>query len=268
MSKYKFTIITVCYNAEKFIAETIKSVLSQTYADYQYIIKDGMSCDKTMEIVHGLTADDNRVMMIQDNDKGIYDAMNIAVSQAEGEYVIFLNAGDTFCDADVLNGVASGINEQVADVYYGNMVQIEILSSSKKYSERIYGQNSVNKLQYAIGRCICHQTMFAKRKLFMEKLFDINLRVCADREWQMYFLGKGYAFQYLPITVSKVLTDGYSKGHENDLEKEARICVSKYCKYYLWIYDGIMCLKRNVVLRKILQKIDALSVIKELENDE
>ena len=98
----KFSIITVCYNAEKYIRSTILSVLQQEYKNYQYIIKDGKSSDSTMEIIHELLDGNDRVKIISERDLGIYDAMNEAAELAEGEYVLFLNAGDSFCDGTVL----------------------------------------------------------------------------------------------------------------------------------------------------------------------
>lgn len=254
MSKYKFTIITVCYNAEKFIAETIKSVLSQTYADYQYIIKDGMSCDKTMEIVHGLTASDNRVMMIQDNDRGIYDAMNIAISQAEGEYVLFLNAGDKFANANVLQHVSDYMLHSGADILYGDVSEVyEDGQYLRKYTEK----NS-KMWYYSLGACLCHQTMFCRRNMFQEKLFNLQYKVCADRDWQMYHLKNGRTAKPLNFQVAEVLADGFSKEHIDDLIKEIDCCVKQYCGAWYQLYKLIMFCKKNKFICSLIQKTEKL----------
>ena len=248
--------------------ETIKSVLSQTYQNFEYVIKDGVSSDRTVDIARRLTDGDNRAMIIQGKDTGIYDAMNIAVLQASGEYVLFLNAGDKFCDENVLSEIAKRMHDKSADVYYGNMIQVDIVDGSRKKTKRIYNQNSVKWLQYAIGRCICHQVIFARKELLLEKVFDIKLSVCADREWQMCCLKKGYCCMHFLIVVSEVLADGYSKNNEHVLEKEVRICIWKHCRNYLFLYDSIMFLKKNLWVKKILQKLDELSAVKKLGKDE
>ena len=138
MSKCKFTIITVCYNAEKYIEDTIDSVLTQTYENFEYIIKDGQSSDGTMDIVHRLTDGDNRVMIIQGKDQGIYDAMNTAVLQASGEYILFLNAGDAFADSLVLSKTVEYMTTQKADIYYGDVIEV----SNERRSLRIYTERN------------------------------------------------------------------------------------------------------------------------------
>ncbi len=265
MSKCKFTIITVCYNAKEHIATTVQSVLSQSYENFEYIIKDGQSCDGTMDIVHNLTDSDNRVMIIQGKDQGIYDAMNTAVLQSSGEYILFLNAGDILHQDSSLEEIAGIINRENADVYYGNIYQVTYKDNMAERFERVYSQNSIKKVQFAIGRCICHQAIFARKELFLDKKFDTRFKVCADREWQLYHLSRGHKFLYLPIVVSDVLVDGYSMRHVDELEKEVLICVQKYCKQYLWIYNSIMFFKKSVFLKKILQRLDSLSATRKKE---
>lgn len=259
MSKYKFTIITVCYNAEKFIEKTIKSVLKQTYEEFEYIIKDGNSTDETMRVVCGLAGKNNRVKLIQGKDSGIYDAMNVAVKEASGEYILFLNAGDILYADTILEELSREICSPDIGIYYGNIVQIEGQGNEIVRTERIYDKNSIKKVQYAIGRCLCHQAMFSKRNLFEQKMFDLKYQVCADREWQLYHLTNGCKAKYLPITVSEVLVEGYSKSHVSELEEEVKQCVYMYCKEYAWVYNIIMLLKRNRLISLGLKKVDSLS---------
>ena len=102
----KVSIITVSYNAEKMISETILSVLSQTYCDYEYIFIDGNSSDKTVEVIgkykqcfEGKNVD---YLLISEPDKGIYDAMNKGTALAKGEWILMLNAGDMLAHERVL----------------------------------------------------------------------------------------------------------------------------------------------------------------------
>lgn len=142
MRRLKFSIITVCYNAENHIEKTIKSVLGQDFADFEYIIVDGKSTDKTCEIIEKYaqdltearrgadaenvavtenttagnktawnTTDGNKISYISEKDDGLYDAMNKGFAMAAGDYIQFLNAGDELFAPDTLSKVAKKIDE-------------------------------------------------------------------------------------------------------------------------------------------------------------
>lgn len=254
MSKCKFTIITVCFNAEEYIEDTIQSVLSQTYNDYEYIIKDGQSHDETMDIVHRLTDNNNRVIIIQGKDRGIYDAMNIAVSSAEGDYVLFLNAGDRFADENVLRKTAGVMEANEADILYGDVIEI---SKTGSFLRKYTGKNC-KMWYYALGACLCHQAMFCKKELFQKKLFDLNYAVCADREWQMCHIKKGAVANAMGFAIAEVMTDGFSKEHVEELEEEVRRCVKKYCGAWYFMYRMICFCKKNRFLYHIIQKTEQI----------
>lgn len=254
MSRCKFTIITVCYNAECHIEETIKSVLSQSYREFEYIIKDGQSADRTMELAHSLTDKDNRAIIIQGKDKGIYDAMNIAVSQAVGEYILFLNAGDKFVDEHVLQKVSDYILQEDIDILYGDVIEV----GQERSRLRTYTEKNCKMWYYSLGACLCHQAMFCKRKLFREKLFNLQYKVCADREWQMYHLKKGAKAKPLKLAVAEVLVEGFSTAHVTDLEKETYRCVKNYCGGWSLVYRLLFFLKKNKILYSIIQKTEKM----------
>lgn len=243
MKRYKFTIITVCYNAEKYITNTIKSLLQQKFLDYEYIIKDGGSSDRTMEYIYMLTSSMKNVHIISEKDNGIYDAMNIAINMANGDYVYFLNAGDCFIDNAILEKTAKFIGKKNFDVVYGNVALI----NQSNYCIKKYGKIYSRKIFYLSGDCICHQAMFAKRALFERKQFDIKYKVCADKEWQLYFLSQNVEFVPMYFEIAEVLIDGFSKDHRSDFEKETCECLEKYCKPNQWIYQLILKLKKNKI---------------------
>lgn len=117
----KISIITVCYNSEKTIARTIASVQCQNYKNYEHLIIDGLSKDKTLSIVEENA--DRQTKYFCERDNGIYDAMNKGLTKCSGDYVIFLNSDDEFKDSDVLND----INEQMiknVDIILSNVQQV------------------------------------------------------------------------------------------------------------------------------------------------
>lgn len=259
MDKYKFTIITVCYNAEQYIEKTIKSVLSQQCNDYEYIIKDGKSTDNTMKIVYAMIPDSDRFKIISEPDEGIYDAMNFCVRRAKGEYIYFLNAGDYFVNNFVLRDTKSFLSQNVVDIAYGNIVQVY---AKGKESFRRYGKICAKKLYFLSGDCICHQSMFVKRVLFEEKEFDLNYKVCADREWQLYFIDNKKLFIPMSFEVAAVLVDGFSANHLKDFESESIQCVEKYCKNLAWIYKCINRMKYNTFCVKMLRAIGNICFVR------
>lgn len=248
----KYTIITVCYNAENTIERTIRSLLNQTFSDYEYIIKDGGSTDKTLDIINSLVAESEAVHIVSEPDQGIYDAMNTALDIAQGEYIYFLNAGDVLSDDKVLDSVHQALMEKKADIVYGNVVQV----SGEKHVLRKYGHSCAQKVYFLTGDCICHQAMFAARELFGERQFDISYHVCADKEWQLYQITQKKVFEPLDFTVAEILTDGFSLSHLEEFENESMQCVRIYVRYGLWIYKLITMMKHNTSLVKILRKIE------------
>lgn len=250
-----FTIITVCYNAEDCIVKTIQSLLMQTYRNYEYIIQDGQSKDGTLEIINSVVENNSQVVLESKKDKGIYDAMNQAIRKAKGDYVFFLNAGDCLSDAKVLDRVNCFLkNHREVDVCYGNILFVD----EKSMYERKYGNIARRKFFFLTGDCICHQAMFSRNSLFKQKQFDINYKVCADKEWELYLLTRGYRFKPMKITVAAVLTDGYSRNHIKEFEKESLECLHKYCSEIIWIYYIVIWLKKNPMSVWILRKIEKL----------
>lgn len=122
VTMFQFTVITICLNAEENINDTIRSVLGQTCTDFEYIIKDGLSKDKTVEIAQSYNSAflerGISYRIISQADQGIYDAMNQAVQEAQGEWVLYMNAGDIMANASVLEQVKESSCMDEADVMY------------------------------------------------------------------------------------------------------------------------------------------------------
>jgi glycosyltransferase involved in cell wall biosynthesis len=120
----KFSIITVTYNAEKVLEDTIQSVISQTYHHIEYIIVDGASKDGTLSIINRYRSRIHTV--VSEPDKGLYDAMNKGIALASGDYLCFLNAGDCFHEDDTLQQMVHTINgNELPDILYGETAIVD-----------------------------------------------------------------------------------------------------------------------------------------------
>ena len=183
----KFTVITVCRNAEKGIAGTVKSVVGQTYRNIEYIICDGESTDHTVKIINDWQRKSGGVIhLFREKDFGVYNAMNRGISRASGDYIIFMNVGDTFYDEDVLTKAAQKIEEtgEREAVYYGIAHLINSYRNEKfiEYKKPFCGMID----RVLLGEMPCHQSMIANKKYLREHYFNESYKYRADFEWIVY----------------------------------------------------------------------------------
>jgi len=172
----KFSVITVCRNAEKDIAATIESVLSQQGVEIEYLIIDGQSTDRTMSIVSGYKK--RLAKVVSEPDQGIYDAMNKGARLAQGDVLLFLNAGDRLTDAATLQAVAATFGDARTELVYGDVNQID--SDGDRSVVRF---DHVNRW-FLADTTICHQSTFVSRRLF-ERVGPYNTayKIAADYDW-------------------------------------------------------------------------------------
>lgn len=220
--KIKFSIVTVCYNPGDKLAETIKTALQQEYDNFEIIIKDGMSKDNSLE---GIPKDE-RITVLQTPDKGIYDAMNQAVEHISGEYVYFLNCGDSFYDTQVLKHVAACIEENPgAGIYYGD---------TYKESTASYVPMPGKITAFTCYRNIpCHQACFYGAELFAERGYDLHYRIRADYEHFLWcFFKKGVTPIHTGLTIANYEGGGFSESKENQKQdrREHKEIVERYMK--------------------------------------
>ena len=209
----KYSIVLVCLNAGERLKETVESIVGQTYQNYEVIIKDGGSTDGSLAYIKEQVKK-GKIHIYEQKDHGIYDAMNQAVSYVTGDYVLFLNAGDSFYDADVLEKITHGIKEKEQingskpDIVYGNMYH-------KALQTVIYPSPVIN--DFACYRNVpCHQTCFYAKRLFEKRGYDISYNVRADYEHFLWCFYEAKAdIQYLPIMTASYEGGGYSETKEN-----------------------------------------------------
>lgn len=190
----KISVVTVCYNAETSIEETIKSVLAQTYTDIEYIVIDGASTDNTMGVINRFSHC-NYLRIVSEPDNGLYNAMNKAIRMAQGDYIIFLNSGDVFCDKGVLLDIAPYLS---TDIVYGNVRR-------KKYNgdviEKYPGKRRVLWLLLQ-GKMVSHQVIFTRTEIMRKYGFDESYTITADFDFLTRAVRDRCSLQYVDRDVS------------------------------------------------------------------
>lgn len=208
-AKLKISVITVCYNSEATIRDTIESVLSQTYRDIEYIIIDGASTDGTMGIVNEYL--DKLGKVSSESDKGLWDAMNKGIQMSTGEYICFINSDDFFSGPQVISDLANHVTKSNADAVFG-YVDIVDKNELEKVVRR-YRISRCSKWTFRLGMMPAHPGFLARRDLF-ESLGGFRLDsndVAPDFELMLRFLTKGNMRAALwPHVIVKMRNEGAS----------------------------------------------------------
>lgn len=170
----KISVITVTYNAESLIRDTILSVLEQKYPNLEFIAIDGKSEDRTMQIIGEYR--DNISCIISEKDKGIYDAMNKGIDRATGDIAIFMNAGDKFISNEVLNS----INRFVVNLHQDYTVIFGSTMIHYPFGTYVVKPDRPNKLLQCMP--FCHQSIFVKTELLKKFKFNPQLKIAGDHE--------------------------------------------------------------------------------------
>ena len=218
----KFSIITVTYNAEKVLEDTIQSVIFQTYRNVEYIIVDGASKDHTLEIVNKYHNRINKV--ISEPDKGLYDAMNKGIQLASGDYLCFLNAGDKFHDSETLQKIVHTLKgQELPDVIYGETAIVDE-EGHFLHMRRLSTPAHLNWKSFKQGMLVCHQAFFVNRELAINHLYDLQYRFSADFDWCIRIMKKAKCLHNTRLTLIDYLNEGMTtKNHKASLKE--RFCI-------------------------------------------
>ncbi len=220
-----FSIITICYNAEKTIGQTLRSVTSQHYDRIEYIIIDGASKDKTLDVIAPFKS--RIACLISEPDKGIYDAMNKGLEKATGDYVWFMNAGDTFYADYTLEEVVAGIQgEKLPDILYGETAIMDA-SGTIVGARRLKAPEVLTWKSFRQGMLVCHQSFVARRAI--AEPYDLRYRYSADVDWCIRCMKKADTIQNTHLILSSYLDEGATTAHRKASLKER---FSIMCRYY------------------------------------
>ncbi len=230
-----FSIITVCLNAGNGLNLSIKSVLKQTFQDYEIIVKDGYSTDGSYEQV----PNDKRIVKVQKKDFGIYDAMNQALDYARGKYVLMLNAADLFYDETVLHSFYN----LIVSNDYPELVYCDYMTTGLG----VYVQ-SPPKLtnRFLFRTMLCHQVCMIKRECY-DRLngFDTNLKVLADWDFLVRLsMLSGFKYKHIQKLGIIYSSGGFSHQNKQLAIKEGKIVRKRHFSdsYYLYNFFRLITL--------------------------
>ncbi len=206
----KISIITVCRNAENTIDRTLRSVAEQTWPHIEYIIVDGKSQDRTLEIVDRYRS--KLALVISEPDRGIYDAMNKGVKAATGDYLLFLNADDHLICETAIENICGALNENPkADIVYGNVL----------IYDRTTGKGGIwnpgrTSLAHLYRSTIPHPATFFKREVFSTVgLYNTDHQISSDYELILKAFKAGCRFKHADLLVSVFNQGGLSTALES-----------------------------------------------------
>ncbi len=202
----KISIITIAYNSEETIEDTILSVINQTYQDLEYIIIDGGSTDSTLAIINKYKNKINTI--VSEPDKGIYDAMNKGVRIASGELVGILNSDDFYANNHVIENIAKNIKDY--DSIYADLVYVDRKDTNKII--RYWKSGAYKKDAFLKGWMPPHPTFFVRKKIYDKYgVYNLSLKSAADYELMLRVLHKeNISTTYYPETITKMRVGGQS----------------------------------------------------------
>lgn len=259
------SIITINYNNAIGLEKTMRSVLSQTYAEFEYVVIDGGSDDGSVNVIKSFEDSfGDRLHWVSESDKGIYNAMNKGIRKAVGDYLEFLNSGDCLIDDKVVEKMIDGLKTNgYPSIIYGNM--LKSMPDGRALRDRSFAGADIT-LQGMYHGCLNHSPAYIKRSLFDRYgLYDESLRICSDWKWYITSIVLGEERpKYVNVDVTLFDMTGISETNKELLEAE-RISLlqemiptgilTDYDKWYSSV-DMIKRLKKYPVVFKVVRFLE------------
>ncbi len=231
----EFTIITCTYNAASVLCRTLDSVRLQTGVRVEHIIIDGASSDGTMDIVedYARKAGGHEVKFTSEPDRGLYDAMNKGLQRATGDYLLFLNAGDTLPAPDTLLTVASAVDgTRRPAVIYGDTDIVDLDGRFLRH-RRLAPPEHLSWRSFRRGMLVCHQAFYVRRDIAQSELYNLSYRYSADVDWCIRVMRRAAAehlsLTYVHAVVAHYLDGGMSvANHRASLKERFHVMCTHY----------------------------------------
>ncbi|MBP3227190.1 MAG: glycosyltransferase [Bacteroidaceae bacterium] len=237
----KITVATVTYNAAALIARTIESVERQDYPHVEHLVIDGNSTDDTLAQIHryqernSVAPVPHEVACLSEPDEGLYDAMNKALREATGDYILFLNAGDTLHDAHTLSSLAAVAEAapQPPAVVYGDTDLYDLRGRFVRH-RRLAPPPTLTWKSFRQGMLVCHQAFCARLDLARLTPYDLRYRFSADFDWCIRIMRQA-ARHRLPLLPAGTVVAHYlddegttKKNHQASLRERFHIMARHY----------------------------------------
>lgn len=244
----KITVITCTYNAGNELQRTVDSVSAQTYPNVEHLIIDGLSKDETLNIANEYKSKEEKednsheVIIFSELDKGLYDAMNKGLLTATGDYLVYLNAGDTFPLANTLETVANSIGEDepLPAVLYGDT---DIVDDEGRFlrHRRLSPPEHLTWRSFKQGMQVCHQAFYARTDIARRNPYDLNYKFSADVDWCIRIMKdadrQNLTLRNVHEVIANYLDGGMTvKNHRASLKERFHIM----CKHYGWLSTIMM----------------------------
>ena len=243
----KITVVTVTYNAEQTLERTLQSVASQTYPRVEHLIVDGLSVDGTLSLIQEYAEDNSvcdtphEIQFIREPDSGLYDAMNKAIDNANGDYLVFLNAGDKFHSDDTLERVVETVSSVHGNefdeaiwpaVLYG---ETDIVDDNGVFlrHRRLQAPEVLSWRSFLSGMLVCHQSFYVRTDMARQFHYNLRYRFSGDFDWCIRIMKDAQQQGQSLFITGRVLTDYLSEGmttmnHRKSLLERFRIM----CRHY------------------------------------
>lgn len=252
-----FTLITVTYNAEATLERTLQSVAQQTYPHIEHLIIDGASKDHTVEIARRYP----HCTVVSEPDRGLYDAMNKGIRLATGDYLCFLNAGDTLHSPDTLahiakaaadqactDGIAANRTDGELAVLYGDTHIVDLQGRFLR-NRRLTPPEHLTWRSFRHGMLVCHQAFYIRRSIALP--YDLSYRFSADFDWCIRCMQEGERRGMHNIYIKEPLADYLAEGmttanHKASLKE--RFCImAKHYGLLPTIFQHIYFIFRAII---------------------
>lgn len=204
----KLSIITINYNNAQGLRGTIKSIISQNFKNFEYIVIDGNSSDSSKDVIEKYA--DKIDYWVSEPDLGIYNAMNKGIRQAKGEYLLFLNSGDYLKDSVFMQEIMDQLTGE--DIIY---FDLEVYYSAENIVYKSY-PDSVN-FEYFLTKTLPHPASFIKKRLFEKYgLYDEKIKICSDWAFFLNMIGdKKCSYKHVGSSFSVFFFDGISSAPQS-----------------------------------------------------
>ena len=233
----KVSVITITYNAARTLQRTLDSVDCQTYADIEHLIIDGASKDDTLQIAERYQQQSHHTVVIQSEpDKGLYDAMNKGLQKATGDYLVFLNAGDTLYAPDTIETVVLSITQAPSPitpaVIYGDTA-ITDAEGNFLHLRTHRPPETLTWKSFKQGMLVCHQAFYVRTEIAREFPYDLQYRHSADVDWCIRIMKEAEKRQ-MPLVNTHAILANFEEGgdttqhHRDSLKERFRVMAHHY----------------------------------------